>query len=238
MEHIGLYINPGKKEIVQSDNGNYLCYAIKTRIITEEDSLTDIIIEYAAPSLQKGDILFLSEKMVACTQGRALPLDSVKPSLTAKFLSRFVTKSNAGIGLAMPETMQCAIDECGRARILLASLAGMFGKLFRQKGWFYKAAGYRAACIDGPCGYTIPPYNNYVVLAPLEPDNTAASIAGMLDGVIVLIVDVNDFGGEILGSSEIIDKNRIKRLLRQNPLGQSHESTPMGILRKERRRLK
>ena len=135
----------------------------------------------------------------------------------------------------MPETMQCALKECGYFRIFLASIAGMFAKIFRRKGWFYKVAGYRAACIDGPCDYTIPPYNKYVVLSPLEPDLTAAKIAEKLDGVTVLIVDINDFGGSILGSSDNsgkIDKDMILNLLRQNPLGQSSQSTPMGILRK------
>ncbi|MCL2099784.1 MAG: coenzyme F420-0:L-glutamate ligase [Oscillospiraceae bacterium] len=232
VEQAGLRVNPGKNEIVQSDKEKYLCHAIKTRVVKSGDSLADIIDEYAKMYLQKGDIIFLSEKMVACAQGRALPLTSIKPGFTAKFLSKFVTRSSAGIGLAMPETMQCALKECGYFRILFASAAGMFGKLFGKKGWFYKAAGYRAACIDGPCDYTIPPYNEYVVLSPLDPDLTAANIAERLDGVTVLIVDINDLGGNILGSSGEIDKNNILDLLRQNPLGQSCQSTPIGILRK------
>jgi hypothetical protein len=127
--------------------------------------------------------------------------------------------------------MQCAIEECGLFKILLASVAGMFGKLFRKKGWFYKIAGPKAAGIDGPCEYTIPPYDQYVVLTPLDPETTAKNIAKTLDGVTVLIVDVNDYGALILGSSETIDNNRIVSLLRQNPMGQSTQSTPMGILR-------
>jgi len=230
MNHIGLCVNPGKNEFVQSDNDNYLCRAIKTKVVTEADSLADIVNDYAKPYLKKGDILFLSEKMVACTQGRAMPLSSIKPGLLARFLSRFVTKTTAGIGLAMPETMQCAIDECGYIRILLASVVGMLGKILRKKGWFYHVAGYRAACIDGPCSYTIPPYNKYVVLAPQNPDQVAKSISAMLDGIVVLIVDINDFGGAILGSSQPIDRNRIISILQQNPLGQSSESTPMGVL--------
>ena len=235
MNNAGVYVNPGKNEIVQSDNNDkYSCRAVRTKIITRDDSLAEIIAEYAKPHLENGDILFLSEKMVACAQGRAIPVSEIKPRFTAALLSGFVTKSSAGIGLAMPETMQCAIDECGHIKIMLAAAAGMIGKLFRRKGWFYKVAGYRAACIDGPCEYAIPPYNNYVVLAPLEPDYTALKIAEILDGVTVLIVDINDLGGSVLGSSAKIDKEHIIALLRQNPLGQSCESTPMGILRKSK----
>jgi len=231
MTDIGLCVNPGKSEFVQSSEHNYLCLAIKTKVITDEDSVMDIVADYAMPYLQKGDILFLSEKMVACTQGRAIPISAVRPGVLARLLSKFVTKSKAGYGLAMPETMQCAIDECGHIRILLASAAGMLGKLFGQKGWFYQVAGYRAACIDGPCEYTIAPYNKYIVLAPLAPNLTAANISKTLNGITVLIVDVNDLGVRILGSSEQIDNDQVISLLRQNPLGQSNESTPMGILR-------
>lgn len=231
MERNGLRVNPGKKVLVESHERRYLCYAIKTRVVTEENSLSEIIAGYAKPHLQKGDILFLSEKMVACTQGRALPLSSIKPGRLARLLSRFVTRSKAGIGLSMPETMQCAIIECGISRILIAAAAGMLGKIFRQKGWFYQVAGCHARGIDGPCSNTIPPYNKYVVLAPIEPQSIAADISRTLGGIAVVIVDANDLGVDILGSSAALDRNTIADLLRQNPLGQSNESTPMGILR-------
>ena len=231
MAEFGLCINPGKNEVVGYGGNHYLCRAIKTKVITENDSLAEIVAEYAKPHLREGDVLFLSEKMVACAQGRAIPLSSITPGFLARLLSRFVTKSEAGIGLSMPETMQCAIGECGCIRIFLAAAIGMLGKLCRQKGWFYHIAGYRAACIDGPCGYTIPPYDRCVVLAPLDPERTASSLAKILDEVVVMVVDANDLGVRILGSSEKIDQGRMLGLLRQNPLGQSGESTPMGILR-------
>lgn len=232
MNKINLHVNPGKERIVQSDDGSYCCYAIKTRVVTNEDKLSEIISHYAKPALEKDDILFISEKMVACTQGRAYSMDTIKAGRLARLLSGFVTKSEAGIGLAMPETMQCAIDECGIVRILFAAAAGMLGKILRKKGWFYHVAGYRAACIDGPCHNTIPPYNHYVVLAPRDPDKTAVKISQMLQGASVLIVDVNDIGVKILGRSDpALNESQIAKLLRQNPLGQSCESTPMGILR-------
>ena len=132
----------------------------------------------------------------------------------------------------MPETMQCAIEECGIFRILLASAVGFVGKIFGKKGWFYHVAGRKAAAIDGPCRWTIPPYNHYVVLAPENPREVAKQISQQLGGYLVLIVDLNDFGGEILGASEedFCVENWLP-LLRQNQLGQSDESTPVGILR-------
>ena len=54
-------------------------------------------------------------------------------------------------------------------------------------------AGYRARSIDGPCHNTIPPYNHYVVLGPLKPDQVAKNIAARV-GYDVAIVDINDLG--------------------------------------------
>lgn len=231
MESSVLQVNEGKAAVVHADGESFNCFAIKTHVITEKDSLNKVVWDYAQPYLEDGDILFISEKMLACTQGRAIRLNLIKAGFMARFLSRYVTKSEAGIGLSMPETMQCAIKECGVLRILLAAVAGALGKVLRKKGWFYKVAGYRAACIDGPCGYTIPPYNKCVVLAPRDADGAAAEASETLGGIPVVIVDVNDLGGSILGSSHPLNHRRVLELLRQNPLGQSCESTPMGILR-------
>ena len=54
-----------------------------------------------------------------------------------------------------------------------------------------------------------------------------------VDVVDVLIVDINDFGGNVLGSTMDRAGNRLmERILKDNPLGQGHESTPLGIIRK------
>ena len=49
----------------------------------------------------------------------------------------------------------------------------------------------------------------------------------------VAVVDINDIGGNILGST--LDKageQRLVRILADNPLGQGTQSTPMGVIRK------
>lgn len=138
MDHAGLCVNAGKAPVVRSADGSYDCRAIKTKTVTERDALSDIIARYAKPVLKDGDILFICEKMVACAQGRAFPVDSIR----------------------------------------------------------------------------------------------AGRIARMLGGGAVLIVDANDLGVRVLGKSNCkLDESQISLLLRQNPLGQSDESTPMGILR-------
>lgn len=48
----------------------------------------------------------------------------------------------------------------------------------------------------------------------------------------VLITDINDIGGVIMGEAPLsVDRGLMAAILRDNPLGQSHEQTPMGIIR-------
>ena len=69
---------------------------------------------------------------MACTQSRAIPMESIRPRKLAVTLSRHVTKTPAGIGLGIPETMEMALQECGVLRILFAAFCSVIGKLFRQ----------------------------------------------------------------------------------------------------------
>ncbi|MDP1159597.1 hypothetical protein, partial [Klebsiella variicola] len=76
-------------------------------------------------------------------------------------------------------------------------------------------------------------YNQAVVLGPERPREVAARLKALLGiDLEVAVVDINDLGGNILGST--MDKAGEKRLvaiLKDNPLGQGHESTPLGIVR-------
>ena len=100
----------------------FLRVPIKTHVILRDDVLLEVIEKYAKPLLEDGDILFITEKIVAITQGRAIKLTDIKPGLLARLLAYFVTKTPAGIGLGMPETMEMALKECGTGRILYAAL--------------------------------------------------------------------------------------------------------------------
>lgn len=224
--------NPGKSLLIQDGSDSYLRIPIKTKVFYKNDDLAKELNSLLQKKLKEGDIVFISEKCVACTQGRAIPCDQINPGKWARLLSHFVTHSPYGIGLSMPETMEMAIQECGLWRILAAAFAAAIARLFHLHGIFYQIAGNKARAIDGPCSFTIPPYNQAVVLAPLNPNETAAALADTL-GCEVAIVDINDLGAEILGvSSSSIDPQQLKRLLKDNPLGQSDQSTPVGILRK------
>ena len=224
--------NPGKKLIRNVDGVDYLRVPIKTHLITKDDQMEDVVNKYSKDLMRPGDILFISEKAVACTQSRAIPMEDIKPRKLAVTLSRHVTKTPVGIGLGIPETMEMALRECGTPRILFAAFCSVIGKIFGKRGWFYTVAGPKARGIDGPCDCTIPPYDNYVVLIPDDPMGTAKRLAQAL-GYPVAIVDINDLGANILGFSEKEPSLEwLAEALGDNPLGQSRECTPMGILRK------
>ena len=230
---IELVPNEGKNDLINVDGKQYRRLPIHTHLITDKDSICDVAEQYGLPVLEDpDDVLFISEKCVACTQGRAIPMDEIKPRKLAVFLSKYVTKTPRGIGLGMPETMEYALRECGVLRILFAAFVSVIGKkIFHRKGWFYAVAGYRAQSIDGPCHNTIPPYNHCVVLGPLKPDKVAKQIKDRI-GYEVAIVDINDLNGVILGaSSKKVDKKLFARILKDNPLGQDCQQTPMGIIR-------
>ena len=225
--------NPGKRLVRTVDGEDWLRIPVKTHLITKEDDMADVVVRYPKPLMREGDILFISEKAVACTQSRAIPMEDIKPRKLAVTLSRYVTKTPAGIGLGIPETMEMALQECGTPRILFAAFCSVIGKLLGKQGWFYIVAGPKARGIDGPTEGTIPPYDHYVVLTPADPMGTSKKLAQAL-GHPVAIVDINDLGANILGFSEKQPTlDWLARALGDNPLGQGSESTPMGILRKE-----
>ena len=225
-------VNDGKNETIEVDGAKYSRLCLKTHVITDKDNIIDVAKTYGAPYLQKGDILFITEKIVACTQKRAIPMKDIHPRPLAKFLCKFVLKTPYGIGLGIPETMEMALRECGTLKILFAAGVSAVGKLFGVRGWFYKVAGYKARAIDGPCDFTIPPYNEYVLLAPAEPDKVAKEIADAI-GYPVTITDINDLEGQILGTSDpSMDRELLVKILKDNPIGQESQQTPMGIIRK------
>ena len=222
MSEESYFVIEGKNEVIQVDGVSYQRLAIRTHVITDKDDVCQVIEKYAKPYAQPDDIVFMTEKAVACPQRRAL----------AKFLRKFVLKTPYGIGLGIPETMEMALQECGTPRILFAAAVSAVGKLFHKRGWFYTIAGYKARSIDGPCDYTLPPDNEYVVLGPAQPDETAQKMSQCLGGIKVAITDITDLEGQILGTSDpSMDRALLVKLLKDTPLGLSLEQTPIGIIR-------
>jgi F420-0:gamma-glutamyl ligase-like protein len=187
--------------------------------------------------LRPGDVVGISEKVEAITQGRSRPVAEIVPGPLATLLSRFVRRTPVGIGLGIPATMHLALQEVGAPRILLATAAAAVTRPFGVRGVFYRVAGPRAAAIDGPTPGTIPPYNTHAKLPPAEPDQVATRLARSLSAlaggtVDVAVIDANDIGVAILGSSGTLDRGLLLSLLQDNPLGQGSEQTPIALIRK------
>ena len=214
-------------------NGNeFVRIPIKTKILSENDDILEIIREYSKEQIQDGDIISISESPLAITQGRAIPVKDIKIRILAKILWRFVANVKYGIGLRSPTSMQCAIDEVGSCRILLAAFIGAFGKLIGRKGDFYRIAGKQAALIDAATTSPVPPYENCVIKGPKNPEKEAQRIKDKL-GYETAVMDINDIGGcWMIGGSDGVDKDFMEKVMKDNPQGQGDELTPICLIRK------
>ena len=142
-----------------------------------------------------------------------------------------------GVGLGHPATMQLAIDEVGLPRILLAAVAGAVTRPFRMRGVFYRVAGGRVNAIDGPSSANLPPYDTWACKAPSDCEGEVRRIATGIAArtghkVEVAIIDANDLAAEVFATTPGIDAETVLRIVVDNPLGQSAEQTPFGLVRK------
>jgi F420-0:gamma-glutamyl ligase-like protein len=188
-------------------------------------------------ALQDGDVILVSEKALSISQRRAVPVDEVRVSPLASLLSRFVTRTPSGVGLGHPVTMELAIREAGRGRIVAAAAAAGVGRLFGKREVFYRIAGHQVNAIDGPSKFNLPPYDTWASLAPTDSPGEAVRIAAAVEqryGVCVgvAVIDASDLGASVFGATPGVDPEEVKQLVADNPLGQSSEQTPFGLVRR------
>lgn len=220
-----------KNLTIEIDGRHFLRIPVKTRILTADDDMVDIVRDFTRGLIEPGDIISISESPLAITQGRAVPVSEIKVGLLARFLWRFVSRVKYGIGLRSPTSMQCAIDETGSLRILLAAAVGALGKLVGRKGDFYRIAGKQAALIDAAYTSPVPPYDKCVIKGPRKPDEIAQKIKDSL-GYDTGIMDINDIGGcWLIGASKGVDKKFMEKVMKDNPQGQGAELTPICLIR-------
>ncbi len=209
---------------------DYQRMLFKTHFIESGEDIAQVIHKYAGPHLKKGDILFVSDKTVSITQGRAYRTEEIKPSFLARFLSKFVAKTPHGIGLRVPERMEMAIKIAGPFKVIFAAIVAAITKVFGKKGVFYDILGHEIRGIDGHLGKK-PPYYSSVILTADKPNEVAKGIAN-LNKCEAVVVDVNDLAGYTMGySSEAIKDINFNEILRDNPMGQGNQLTPFGIIR-------
>jgi len=221
-------------KIINIDGIEYLRIPLKTKILTPDDDILSIVTKSIEEQVKKDDIISISESPLAITQGRAVPVSELKISWLAKILWRFVSNVEYGIGLRAPESMQCAIDECGAPRILFAAFIGGVGRVIgrRGKGDFYRIAGMQAALIDAATTSPVPPYENCVIKGPKNPEKEAQRIKDNT-GFECCVMDINDIGGcWMIGGSNGVNKEFMEKVMKDNPQGQGDELTPICLIRK------
>jgi hypothetical protein len=215
----------------------YLRIPIKTRLILTTDDIIGLLKEYVAEHVEPGDLLFISEKVLAITQNRIIAIRDIKPSPLARFLSKQVkdnrhTSNFRGFGHSTSMAMELFIQEAGYPRVLLGAAVSAITRPLGIKGLFYVICGKRAKSIDCPMSYTIWEYQKYAKRAPLEPSKVSRQIREAL-GTETVIVDANYRGVYSLGkSSNSITEKFIQEVFRDNPAGQSDEMTPFFLVRK------
>jgi hypothetical protein len=223
---------PPKTPVISVIGRSFLRLPLKTHVLGPTDDPAQVLLTYAKPQYQPGDVVFISETAVAIMQNRHRDWRTIKPTKLALELSRRVTKSPYGVGLRSPYAMQYAIELCGLPRILLGCLAHMLGRLLKKKRWFYDMAGVQARMMDAEHTMGVQEYYECVIPGPAEPRRTCKRIK-QATGMDVAIVDVNDiYPAWCIAST--LPRERARQLelsLKDNPLGQGGECTPMGIWR-------
>lgn len=203
---------------------------IRTHLITEKDDVASVIARYTGGVAERGDVVGISESVVAIMQGRAIPPEDIVPGLLARTVCRF---AHPDASISAPRSMEMAVREVGSLRILVAAAAGLIGKILGIHGLFFRVAGHSVAEIDDSGG-TMPPYDRSIILGPKDADAVARHV-WQRTGVWILILDVNDKGAvDILGTSIPLSKEReeaVKRLLRKNPFGNDDQKTPLVVMK-------
>jgi asparagine synthase (glutamine-hydrolysing) len=247
--------NARKQLDLTTDDGSHVRrYPLRTELFTREDPLVDKALSYVtrffdglpaageehAAATTGRWYYFISEKIVAITQGRSYFIWDIKVGRSARVLSRYVTRTPAGIGLGSPFTMQLAIEEAGLPRVVFAAAGGFVGKLIGRKGLFYELVGGDIRAIDGPTEYSVYPANVSAKLGPKDPDEVAARISAAIRERIpepwrssfggTVVMDANDIGRNVLGKDAPGSKERYELMFADNPLGQGSEQTPMAVV--------
>ena len=125
---IHIYVNATKKLIIEVDGKTYARHAIQIPFVNVGDDYDALVRQYVVPLWQSGDIVSVSEKIVALCQKRVVYAQDVQPGLLARILCRFVAQTKAGPGAGVPYKMQFAINQCGAPKILWACLLYTSGK--------------------------------------------------------------------------------------------------------------
>ncbi|QEY31657.1 F420-0:Gamma-glutamyl ligase [Synechococcus sp. RSCCF101] len=217
----------GADEATWQEGDGFRVLPLGTHLLGPLDDPLAVLQRYAAPLIRPGDILTIGETPLAVMQGRFHHPATVQPGWLARALCRVFHPTSS---LATACGIQSLIDLVGPARVLSAWVLGSLLKLVGSRGGFYRLAGEQARLIDDITG-TTPPYDQTIVLGPLEAERCCRSLAESL-GVHVAVVDVNDLGRvKVLASDPGCDHRLLAAALRPNPAGNADQRTPLVLVR-------
>lgn len=207
-------------------------FILKTHFIEFGESLHSLLEKYVDPFWKPGDWVAISEKIVSLSQNNVRHISTVKAGWLAKLIVKGVKKYPNDIGYSRPEKMQVAVETAGVHRIIPALIFGAAGKLVGIPGIFWRMAGNRISEIDGFNPDAMWPYDEYAILPPQKPQETVDELERDL-GIPVAILDSNNINVEVIAKSKGINltKMQIRRLFKDNPMGQDDELTPMVMVR-------
>ena len=172
------FVANGSKNVeIETSTGVYLRHAIQTHFVEIGEDYTELVNRYVKPLYEEGDLLSISEKIIALCQKRVVYRKDMKISWLAKFLSRFAIQHNsAGIGVGEVCKMQFAINECGAWKVLWAAICAGFGKLVGKHGIFYDMVGMEVTGLDGFYPDVFPVYGDYGIRIPENPSGVCNEI--------------------------------------------------------------
>jgi F420-0:gamma-glutamyl ligase-like protein len=235
-EEFAYYVNPGRKLEIQVSGKTFFRHAIVTHFVEAgKENYIDLVQKYVSPIYREGDILSMSENVIALCQNRIIRKEDLKLGFWAKFLSKLVYKNPGGYGLRQPYKMAIAIKLAGLPRVLFAAVISAICKLFGKRGVFYKIVGHNVANVDGFVTLASDYYADKGVLSPENPYGVCKEIKEKT-GVDNMIVDANDLGVEILGvNSEVpYTIEELAAMIKDNPAGQKREMTPFILVREKK----
>ena len=200
---------------------------IRTHLLTHLDNPVAVLQRYVLPHAQPGDVVTIGETPLAIMQGRFRHPSDLKPGWVARRLCYLFLPTSS---LATACGLQTLIDLVGPVRVLLAFLVGAIAKVLGKPGVFYQLAGEQARLIDDVTG-TIPPYDQFIVLGPENPQQIVDHIKRET-GLSAAIVDVNDLRAvKVLAASADLSVPFLKQALIKNPAGNASEQTPVVLIR-------
>ena len=226
------HANEGKSVTIEAMGKTWARHAITTHFVQVGESYIDLMEKYVKPWYQEGDILSMSEKVIAICQKRVVTEEELKPGFWARLLSRFVHQTSAGPGMGLPIKMQFAINVCGLPKILWAAFRAAIDKLRGIHGTFYRIAGIEVSGLDGFYGEDIPEYEHMGVRVPENPAGVCDEIFEKT-GIVSMIVDANDLDVAMLGHCSQLTQSdgELLDLIRDNPAGQDRQLTPFILIR-------